>query len=141
MTNAYRLGVSRSMIQTQTIQLHQNVTKFEAEKIATNFLDKVHIPHPKDRLSQYPHEFSLGMCQRIMIAMTLSMKPNVVIADEPTASLDVTTQKDILELENAKYQNWQLKHQLKEYQRDDLIEGRRLLFGHDISRRRCLLLR
>ena len=43
------------------------------------------------------------------------------------------------ELENAKYQNWQLKHQLKEYQRDDLIEGHRLLFGHDISRRRLLL--
>lgn len=82
----------------ETICLHHNVSKEEARDQAIALLDRVNIVDPAQRIDDYPHQFSLGMCQRIMIAMTLSMKPNVVIADEPTASLDVTTQKDILEL-------------------------------------------
>ncbi|MEK9726891.1 MAG: ABC transporter ATP-binding protein [Candidatus Margulisiibacteriota bacterium] len=82
----------------ETIQLHHNISKESARRQAIDLLDKVKIINPHKRIDDYPHQFSLGMCQRIMIAMTLSMKPDLLIADEPTASLDVTTQKEILEL-------------------------------------------
>ena len=82
----------------ETICLHHSVTKKEARNMAVELLDKVKITNPEKRIDDYPHQFSLGMCQRIMIAMTLSMRPKLLIADEPTASLDVTTQKEILEL-------------------------------------------
>ena len=88
--------VANQMI--ETICLHHNVTKIEARERAIALLDRVKITEPHKRIDDYPHQFSLGMCQRIMIAMTLSMKPKLLIADEPTASLDVTTQKEILEL-------------------------------------------
>ena len=61
-------------------------------------LARVNIPHPKDRANQYPHEFSGGMRQRAMIAMALSLNPDVLIADEPTTALDVTVQAQILDL-------------------------------------------
>lgn len=82
----------------ETICYHQNVLKKEALTIAIRLLERVKIDNAAARISDYPHQFSLGMCQRIMIALTLAMKPAILIADEPTASLDVTTQKDILEL-------------------------------------------
>ncbi|MGC6367658.1 MAG: ABC transporter ATP-binding protein [Candidatus Marinamargulisbacteria bacterium] len=82
----------------ETIMLHHNYTKKEARDYAIELLHKVKIVNPETRIDDYPHQFSIGMCQRIMIAMTLSMKPDFLIADEPTASLDVTTQKEILEL-------------------------------------------
>ncbi len=82
----------------ETIQLHHNYSKEDARSLAIDLLDKVKIVNPEKRIDDYPHQFSLGMCQRIMIAITLSMKPDILIADEPTASLDVTTQKEILEL-------------------------------------------
>jgi len=84
----------------ETIVLHQEVTKEEAKNIAIELLKKVRIPDPETRLEDYPHSFSMGMCQRIVIAMTLSMKPKLIIADEPTASLDVTIQAQIMALLN-----------------------------------------
>ncbi|NBV41861.1 ABC transporter ATP-binding protein [bacterium] len=84
----------------ETIILHQNVSKTRAREIATELLTRVKIPDAAERLSDYPHQFSLGMCQRIMIALTLAMKPRLLIADEPTASLDVTIQAQVLALLN-----------------------------------------
>ncbi len=82
----------------ETITLHQKKSKKEAYDIAIDLLKKVRIPDPEKRMKNYPHEFSLGMCQRVMIALTLSMQPKLLIADEPTASLDVTVQAQILDL-------------------------------------------
>jgi oligopeptide/dipeptide ABC transporter ATP-binding protein len=84
----------------ETIMLHRKVSCTEAESIAVDYLRKVNIPDPKTRLNDYPHQFSIGMCQRIMIALSLSMQPKLLIADEPTASLDVTIQAQILHLLN-----------------------------------------
>ena len=67
----------------ETIQLHHNYSKEEARKLAIDLLDRVRIVNPEKRIDDYPHQFSLGMCQRIMIAITLSMKPDILIADEP----------------------------------------------------------
>lgn len=82
----------------ETIMLHHGLSKVDAKDEAIALLKRVNIPDPSIRYDNYPHEFSLGMCQRAMIALTLSMKPRLLIADEPTASLDVTVQAQILEL-------------------------------------------
>ena len=84
----------------ETIKLHHGVATAEAKDLAIDFLKKVKIPDPHIRINHYPHQFSIGMCQRIMIALTLSMNPTLLIADEPTASLDVTIQAEILDLLN-----------------------------------------
>lgn len=84
----------------ETIQLHQGLQHQDAKKTAIDLLEKVKIPDPEKRLESYPHHFSLGMCQRVMIAITLAMKPSLLIADEITASLDVTIQAQILALLN-----------------------------------------
>ncbi len=80
------------------IRLHTGCSKDEAEVKAAEMLDLVGIPDGLRRLSDYPHQFSGGMRQRAMIAMALSLTPNLLIADEPTTALDVTIQSQILEL-------------------------------------------
>ncbi|MEA3320626.1 MAG: ABC transporter ATP-binding protein [Bacillota bacterium] len=77
---------------------HKKVSKAEAKKQAVDMLNLVGIPSPAERLKQYPHQFSGGMRQRIVIAMSLVCQPEVLIADEPTTALDVTIQAQILNL-------------------------------------------
>ncbi|MEU8396932.1 ABC transporter ATP-binding protein [Nonomuraea sp. NPDC048892] len=82
----------------EAVRLHENVGKAAARRRAIEMLDRVGIPMPQRRVDSYPFELSGGMRQRAMIAMALSCRPSLLIADEPTTALDVTTQAQILEL-------------------------------------------
>jgi len=82
----------------EAIRAHQGVSRKAAFGQAVDMLAKVGIPRPEERARQYPHEFSGGMRQRAMIAMALSLNPDLLIADEPTTALDVTVQAQILDL-------------------------------------------
>jgi oligopeptide/dipeptide ABC transporter ATP-binding protein len=82
----------------EALQTHFGVDRREADRRAADLLDQVGIPGARDRLKDYPHQFSGGMRQRAMIAMALACEPKLLIADEPTTALDVTIQAQILEL-------------------------------------------
>jgi oligopeptide transport system ATP-binding protein len=97
---------------------HQKLTKEEVRRQTIELLDMVGIPQPEKRLEQYPHEFSGGMRQRVMIAIALACKPRLLIADEPTTALDVTIQAQILRL-------------MKELQ--EKIETSIILITHDLG--------
>jgi peptide/nickel transport system ATP-binding protein len=82
----------------ETLRLHEGLSAKQAKSRAIEMLGLVNIPKPEQRVHDYPHQFSGGMRQRVMIAMALSCKPKLLIADEPTTALDVTIQAQILDL-------------------------------------------
>jgi len=102
----------------EAILLHQDVTEEEAESLAAEMLAKVGIPGARERLNRYPHEMSGGMRQRVVIAMALVCRPELLIADEPTTALDVTIQAQVLGL-------------IKDLQRDLGVSV--LLITHDLG--------
>ena len=82
----------------EPLMLHLGLNKEQARDRSVELLEQVGIPHAADRLKDYPHQYSGGMRQRVMIAMALSCAPQILIADEPTTALDVTIQAQIVEL-------------------------------------------
>ena len=90
------LSIGTQMV--ESLYAHGNISRKDAEEIALEKLQKVQIPSPEKRLKQYPHEFSGGMRQRIVIAIALITDPDLIIADEPTTALDVTIQAEIMDL-------------------------------------------
>ncbi len=82
----------------EMFRIHQHISKHEARAKAVELMERVHIPAADERASAYPHQFSGGMRQRIMIAMAIALDPWILIADEPTTALDVTVQAQIMDL-------------------------------------------
>ncbi|MBK1834252.1 ABC transporter ATP-binding protein [Roseibacillus ishigakijimensis] len=102
----------------EPLALHENIRGAEARQRAIEALAEVGIPKPESRVDSYPHEFSGGMRQRVMIAMALITRPELLIADEPTTALDVTVQKQVLDL-------------IKQRQRD--LGSAVVLITHDLA--------
>lgn len=92
----------------EAITLHQHQGRRRAKELTIQMLEKVGLPDPAQRLKDYPHQLSGGMCQRAMIAMALVCHPSLLIADEPTTALDVTIQAQILELLKSLQQEFNL---------------------------------
>lgn len=92
------LTIGRQM--TEGLQLHLNMSNAQARATAVDYLTRVGVSNPQQRLEQYPFQLSGGLRQRVMIAMALSLNPSLLIADEPTTALDVTIQKQVLLLLN-----------------------------------------
>jgi oligopeptide/dipeptide ABC transporter ATP-binding protein len=89
----YKIGYQLA----EAVLAHNDMSKHDARKRAIELLDMVNIPQPDKRVEQYPHEFSGGMRQRVVIAIAMANNPDVIIADEPTTALDVTVQAQVLE--------------------------------------------
>jgi oligopeptide transport system ATP-binding protein len=102
----------------EMFQVHLGMSKKDSRLRAVELMDKVRIPSAKDRVKDYPHQFSGGMRQRVMIAMGISLEPDILIADEPTTALDVTVQAQIMRL-------------LKELQQD--MSMGLILITHDLG--------
>lgn len=82
----------------EVLRAHRVASRREARRRTAELFDLVGIPSPAERIDHYPHEFSGGMCQRVMLAMAIACEPRMLIADEPTTALDVTVQREVLEL-------------------------------------------
>ncbi|MFA7503294.1 MAG: ABC transporter ATP-binding protein [Burkholderiaceae bacterium] len=91
-------GITIGRQVAEPINLHQRIPWKQAQEMATELLARVRIPDAAKRLSHYPHQFSGGMRQRVMIAMALACRPRLIIADEPTTALDVTVQAQVLDI-------------------------------------------
>jgi oligopeptide transport system ATP-binding protein len=82
----------------EMFRVHKGMSKADAKKRAIELMDRVRIPLARERVNDFPHQFSGGMRQRVMIAMAMSLDPDIIIADEPTTALDVTVQAQVMEL-------------------------------------------